>query len=744
MNYTTYLRWGIIGGLCIALFIPFIAPPPLGFALFGNVFFPYITPKNFAFRIIVELLLLAYVVLAVREPKFRPKASMLMWATLAFVIWMGIATVFSVDPVKSFWSNFERMEGYVGLLHLFVLFVVAGTVLTAEKWWLPFFRVSIAASVLMGFYGVLQLFNHALISAQSGSRVDTTFGNATYLAEYMLIHIFLTLFLFLHDYKSKTARWLYAGALVLQVTTLFFTETRGAALGVLGGLVVMGVYIAWRARGVEWALMRKVALGVLVGLVLAGGVFVAFRETIMVQNIPMLSRLASISLNDPTTMSRFLYIWPMAIKGSLERPVAGWGQENFSYIFNKNYSPAMYAQEQWFDRAHNQFLDWLVAGGIPAFLLYLSLFFLAAWAFFRSNTLSAPEQGALLGLLAAYAFSVMFVFDNLVSSLFFFLILAFAYSLSRQELPRFMFLTKPASDAAVAVVAPIAAVVILGGAWMLNGDGIARAQTLISAITQTDPTGATKDPAQNLEDFKKTLELGTLGYQEVVEQLFQFASNQVAPSTNLNPEVKQEFYTLTRNAGENLLTQRPDDARLELFMGIFLNQFGQHDEALQYLHKALEHSPGKQHILFQIGITYIQTGNTAQALPVLKEAYDLAPDYQTASIYYATGLLYAGQKGAADEVLKERFGTVLHDDPTLLQVYASMGQYDRLIAIWAAKVEKDPTNVDLLLKLANAYFTAGDKAGSIKTLRQIATLRPSMANQVENLISQIESGTLKP
>jgi len=744
MQYSDYLRWGIIGGLCVALFIPFIAPPPLGLSIFGNLFFPYITGKNFTFRIIVELLLLAYVVMAVREPKYRPQASHLMWATLAFVVWMGVATLFSVDPVKSFWSNFERMEGYVSLLHLFALFVIAGTVLTASKWWKQFFRVSIAASALMGFYGVLQLFNSDLISSQSGLRVDTTFGNATYLAEYMLVHIFLTLFMLLNDYKSKAAWWLYGSALALQATTLFFTETRGAALGVLGGLVVMGVYIVWRARGREWALLRKISLGSLAGLVLLSGLFFALRDTTFIQNTPMLSRLASISLDDPTTMSRFLYIWPMAVKGGLERPVAGWGQENFSYIFNANYNPAMYAQEQWFDRAHNQFLDWLVAGGVPAFVLYIALFALAVWVIFRSNTLSAPEQGALIGLLTAYAFSIMFVFDNLVSAFYFFLILAFIHSLSRQELPRFMFLTKPASDQVVAVVAPIAAVVLLGSAWMLNSNGIVRAQTLISAITQTDSTGVAKDPAQNLEDFKKTLERGSLGYQEVVEQLFQFASNQVAPNTSLDPQLKQEFYTLARSAGENLLEQRRDDARLELFMAIFLNQFGQHDEGLQYLKKALEHSPKKQHVLFQIGITELQIGNTTQALPVLKEAYDLAPEFEAASVYYAAGLLYAGQRQQADALLQESFGTVLHDDPVLVQVYTNTGQYDRLIGIWAAKVEKDPTSVELRLGLANAYFVAGDKTGAIRELRQIATLRPSMASQVESLISQIESGSLKP
>ena len=744
MYYTTYLRWGIIGGLCVLLFVPFIAPPPLGLAFFGNMFFPYITGKNFAFRILVELMLLAYVILAVREPKFRPKTSLLMWSTLAFVAWMGIATVFSVDPVKSFWSNFERMEGYLGLLHYFALFVVAGAVLTASKWWPQFFRVSVAASVLMGFYAMLQLFNPDLISSQSGSRVDTTFGNAAYFAVYMLIHVFLTLFLLIRERKYALARWLYGVALVLQVAGLFFTETRGAALGLMGGLLVMAIYIAWRARGAEWALLRKVSLGGLAGIVLLGGVFFAARDTEFVKTTPMLSRLASISLDDRTTVSRFFYIWPMAVTGGLERPVTGWGQENFSYIFNANYDPAMYSQESWFDRAHNQCLDWLVAGGVPAFLLYVSLFALAVWATMRSSVLSAPEQGALLGLLAAYAFSNMFVFDNLVSAFYFYLILAFAHSLSLVELPRWMFLSKPVSDQGVAVVAPIAALLILGSAWALNAGGIARAQTLIDAITPSTETGAARNPEENLADFKEVLAQGSLGRQETIEQLFQFSSNRVAVDQSFDPQVKQEFYTFTRAEGESLLNERPNDARIELFMGIFLNQFGQYNEALQYLEQASLHSPNKQQILFQIGLTHLQKGDTMQALPVLKKAFDLAPEFSDARIYYVAGLFYAGRQTEADALLEEGFGTVVYDDPILVQVYTNVRAFERVVGIWAARVEKDPNNVDVRLGLANAFFIAGDKEGAIGELQRVKQLRPSMASQVDALITQIQSGALQP
>lgn len=730
-TYQKLLRWVLLGGLSLVPFISFIVAG----GIVPDMFFPFITGKNFVFRVLIELLLAAYIVLAIREPKYRPKMSLLMWAALAFVAWMGVATLFSVDPIKSFWSNFERMEGYVGLLHLLVLFIIGGAVLTAEKWWDKFFRISISASAIMGLYALLQVFGALAISTQSGNRVDTTFGNATYLAVFMLIHIFITLFMLAREYRHTGLRWFYSFALLLQGFGLFFTETRGALLGVVGGLIVAALYIAWAARGDEWASLRRGALWALGSIGILVVMFFAVKDMAFIQEMPGLGRLASISLNDPTTQSRLFYIWPMAIEGALERPLTGWGQENFSYIFNEHYNPAMYAQEQWFDRAHNQFLDWFVAGGAPAGLLYLSLFVLAAWAFFRSHELAVPEAAALLGLLAAYAFNNLFVFDNLMSAVYFFLILAYAHTLSRKALPRFMVLSKPASEHTVAIVAPVVAVVVIGGALMFNAQPIARAQTIIDALQ-----GGTVEARLAL--FEKALTQGTLGKQEVVEQLFQFASGSVAPSTSVEPAVKQEVYTVTRSAGEQLLAERVDDARLELFMGAFLTQFRNYDEALAHLSRAQELSPRKQQIAFRLGLLYLQQGETQKALATFKAAFELAPAYEEARVFYASALYYAGQSAEADTLLTERFGTVLVDNDQLLLAYSNTKQYDRVIGVLKGRVDKDPENLQRYLDLAGGYLASGDKERAISTLKEVARRDPAKAAQVQQFIAQIQSGAL--
>lgn len=737
MNYTMYLRWGVIAGLFATLFIPLIVADG---SFMPTLFFPYITGKGFLFRIIIEIVAALYIILALRDPKYRPRGNWIMWAVLGFVAWMAIATATSADPIKSFWSNFERMEGYVGLMHLFIYFVIMGAVLKAENLWDRFFNTAIGISMFMGLYALmqgLQLFGmHP--SSQSGTRADTSFGNATYLAVYMLFSMFLTLYMLARQGKlSSTMQTLYGVALVLQFAGLYLTQTRGALLGIIGGLFIAMIWVAWQARTSEWKTLRKWAIGGMVAMVALVGVFFALRSASLLPQGGTLGRLASISTSDLTTMSRFKYIWPTAIKGAIERPLTGWGQENFSYVFNKHYQPGMWNQEQWFDRAHNQFLDWMIAGGFPAFLLYIALFGLAAWTIIRSRELTVPQQAALLGLLAAYAFNNLFVFDNLTSSLYFFSVLAFVYGLSQNSLPGRAWLSRPVGHHGVAIAAPLVVILVATLGWALNAQGLARAGTLVKTISDTS------DPAATLANFKLALAPGAwpggaLGYQETTEQLLTFSGNSIASSQASN-EIKSEYYTTSIDAMQRLIDQREGDARIELFASGFYGQFGKLSEALAHAQKALALSPRKQQILFQLGLVYVNSGELEKALEAFKQAYESAPENPQALVYYAMGEYFAGNTAAGDALLAERFGSTIVDNEQVLQVYGNLKMYDRVIKIWKLRVEKNPKDFNTNLSLASAYYASGDRAGAVAQLKAMQQLDPAKAGQLQALIDQLSA-----
>ncbi|OHA78488.1 MAG: hypothetical protein A2V96_02560, partial [Candidatus Yonathbacteria bacterium RBG_16_43_6] len=422
----------IIANIVVAM--GFVAVPFIPFIVLGNsTFFPFIVGKNFAFRVIVEIMLSAWVVLMAIDPAYRPRKSYLLGALVAFLAIITLTGLLGENPEKSFWSNFERMEGVITYLHLFAYFIVASTVLSVRAMWRTYLNFHVGVGVAMAMYGVLQ-WAGMLTVVQDGIRVNGTLGNAAYLGTYALFNIFLALFLMVHTSVTETgARMrmlLYGAVAILQTFVLYHTATRGAMLGLIVGVGIAMILIALFER--ERLMLRKIAIGTLLALTLFVGGFIVLRDTSFVRESPVLARFASISLTEKTTKSRFM-VWNMAYQGFKEHPIRGWGMENFNYVFNEYYNPNMYDQEQWFDRAHNVFFDWLIAGGFPALLAYLSLFGCALYCIWRrARTLSVLEKSVLTGLLGGYFFQNLFVFDNITSLIYFFTILAFVESISNK------------------------------------------------------------------------------------------------------------------------------------------------------------------------------------------------------------------------------------------------------------------------------------------------------------------------
>src|SRR3989344_5047359 len=156
-------RWVSLGSLLALALLPLIVT--------SGLFFPFITGKAFFFRVLVEIGFSAYAVLAILEPTYRPRRSWLFWIFGAFVVWMFIADLFAANVGKAFWSNFERMEGWVTLAHLFAFFVMAGGLFSELKRVRTFWLVSLAISGIVCLYGFLQL-SGAITINQGGTRID--------------------------------------------------------------------------------------------------------------------------------------------------------------------------------------------------------------------------------------------------------------------------------------------------------------------------------------------------------------------------------------------------------------------------------------------------------------------------------------------------------------------------------------------------------------------------------------------
>ena len=634
MNIQKILANGVVlAGFVVVPFIPFVI-------LSQSTFFPFIVGKNFAFRVVVEIMLAAYLVLAVIDPEYRPRKTYLLWAFVAFLGIITLAAIFGENPTKSFWSNFERMEGVVTYLHLFAYFVVASTVLTVRDMWRPYLNLHLGAGVIMAIIALMQLKGAAV-----GFRVDGTLGNSSYLGIYAYFNIFIALYFLTKESLTMTGEHVrvatYSAIAALQTVVLFYTGTRGAVLGLIVGLGLATLLVAIFER--ERKGLRIVAVSILVALlVIIGGFFVA-RNSTFVKETPLLARFSQLTTGGISTNARVM-VWGMAWQGFKERPVLGWGMENFNYVFNKYYDPKMYGQEQWFDRAHNVFFDWLIAGGIFGLLGYLSLFvagFYYIWK--RGHSLSVLEKSVLTGLLGGYFFQNLFVFDNLTSLIYFGTILAYIESFGHTE-------KKTASVGVsddVRTVVGWSGIILVGVlVFAINYSGFMQNITLIRALSESSDKG----PVHNLDLFKQVIAYQSFGTAEAREQLGQFSMNGFDRTKGLS-EVQRNFIILALGELEKQAAELPRDARYQLFAGSFLIQVGQVDQALPYLLEAHRLSPNKQTILFELGNAYYLKKDMAKTEEMFKQAYELAPEYDNARKFYAEILKQNGKTAEAARLM---------------------------------------------------------------------------------------------
>lgn len=725
MKMETILKKVVLAGIFLVPFIPFIVSTSL--------FFPFITGKNFAFRIIVEIIFGGWLALMLYNPAYRPRFSWLLAAIASFVGVIALADIFGENPLKSIWSNFERMEGLVTLVHLLMYFLVVGTVLNTEKLWLRFLNTSVAVSGILGIYGLFQLWGVITIN-QGGVRLDATFGNATYLAIYMLFHVFITAFLLMRWRGERTVRHMYVGVMVLQLFMIYLTATRGAILGLLGGVVLAALLVALFGRAQEK--LRKISIGAIVGVLLVVGGFFAIKNTEFVKNSPVLSRFATISLSSGTVSARF-EIWDIALQGVKERPLLGWGQENFNFVFNKYYKPELYNQEQWFDRVHNIVLDWLIAGGVLGFLAYLLMPLMTLFYLWRPrNTFfSIPEKSVITGMLAGYGFHNLFVFDNVISYILFFTVMAFiyfAYNKSAHPEEVAVEASRKNTDIVSWVYMPAIVLFTVVALYMVNGKPLLTAHTLLSALA-TQPGSA-----EQIEYFKKAFSYDTFGNQEATEHLAQTIGS--LAQSQLDIETKQEYFSLFQTEMQKVVDRVPNDARTQLLFGTILDAYKQYATAEPYLTRAHELSPQKPTILFELGLNTLKRGDIDGALAIFKKAHELAPAYREGRVFYAVGAVYAGDRALLESILVPEFGSIIVDSDHLLQAYFKNGMLGEVLGIWKLRVENNPNDTQTHLGLAATYLELEERENSIAEIERAIELSPSFRAQGEYLIREIRAG----
>ncbi len=706
------LKWSVI----IGLFLVTISPTIIS----SSLLFPFIAGKALYFRAIIDIVFALYVILALRDPQYRPKKSLLSLIATIFLVVVFVADMFGVNSHKSIWSNFERMEGFFMILHLWMFYIVAGSVMV-KKHWQAWMNSSIVVSTIIAVYGLLQVFGKIEIR-QGADRLDATLGNASYLAVYMLLNIGFALYLLLERSKERWAQVVYGISILLNLYIIYKTATRGTILGIVVGAIVASIIYVWKEKHNK--IGRYVAMIMLAVVFLSGAGFYAIKDTQFVKNNVTLRRIASTTLQNARTK----YIWPIAFKGISEKPILGYGQDGFNYVFNKFYNPKMWTEEQWFDRAHNVFLDWFIAAGVLGFGLYVTLYVLSILYIWKGS-FHVHEKAVLIGLVVAYAIHNMTVFDNISSYILFFALLAFLHSLKAKDYVYKEFEIN--KDVLELVITPATIVVMLVCLYFVNIVPYRLGGMIIDGIRQY-PEGLNK----NLGIHRNALDINVTGSQEAREQIIQNAENIIRSSKD--PKTQQAFFELAQLAIKKQIEYAPLDARSYILGGSFLNRVGRFDDALPLLIKASELTPNKQSPLFEIISNQLNRNKFAEAVVTAKKAVDLDPAYPDAQRLYMIALLYAGDNQTFEKFLLDNLPTEANQQ--FLAIMIEKKQTRLIPQIFDNLIKNSPKDSQLRISLATAYMINGQRNKAIEVISQAIKDFPEFTTQGNQLIADIMSG----
>ncbi len=708
------------------------AVPFLTMFVVNDYFFPFITGKNFAFRILVEIAFVSWALLALIDTKYRPKFSWVLASFAALILVMFFANLLGQDPQTSFWSNFERMDGYITLVHVFLYMVALGSMLTSKKHWNKYLNTTLGVSLIVAMYGLAQY--SGAIAGAGGGRIESYLGNSAYMAIYMFFHIFIAFWLFV-DSKSNVAKVIYALLATLFIFVLIQTGTRGTALGLLAGSTVMVAYVA--IFGARYPIFRRYAIGSFVALFLVAGSFYAMRDSELVQSSPNFARIANIDLASDLKVRGT--IWGMALEGVKERPLLGWGQGNFNYVFNENYDPFLFGQEQWFDRVHNIFLDWLIAGGALGFIAYFGIFAACLYYLVISplrrpdeQTFTVLERGVLIGMLAGYMTHNLVVFDNLISYIFFAVVLALIHSRVGEVIPK---IAKVEVDKNLInqFFVPVAAVVVVALIYTLHVPGMQAAGDIIDGYRATAPEA-------RLEAFKQAIDRDSFAHQEITEQISQQAMG-MASDPKVTPQVKEEFVQVAEGELNRLVEEKPGDARVHVFFSTFYRSLGNLEKAGEQMDIARELSPRKPSIVMQQAIIKYSQGDVAGARDLFKEAFELDTRNNEALEYYASTLFATGDADGAkalitDDLTFKRFA--LSD--FFVKTVNDAGDTVYLIELYESRVEQKPEIAQNWASLSFLYYQAKDNARAIEVLKTAQEKVPSFSKSAQCFINNMEAG----
>jgi len=459
------------------------------------------------------------------------------------------------------------------------------------------------------------------------------------------------------------------------------------------------------------------------------------------------SKIQEIITTNLKDMNARILVWKIAWKGFLERPIFGWGVENFNVVFAKFFNPKLYLKEYggeiWFDRTHSIIMGTLINSGIIGLISYLSIFFVSVISLFKKSFNENKEKitinVTIISLLIAYFAQNLFVFDMISSYIVLFLTLAFInYLINKDKYDDNQISGVPINR----VTSNLAIFIIfISTSIFLYFGNIQPAQSAINIVNVVKST----DINSQFDFYKKSL--NSLRYDNEINRFFEssFKKQLNKPQSDRGVLLKVLRFAQERtkkDTEENKLNLRTRFNLSELYVIDY--QLTNDDNKLKLAEitteEAIKISPNNQYGYYLLSDIRSRQGDSTSSLALIQKAIDLEP--RLGSSYWYLVPFY-DKKGDYEKALyyvnkAEENGFMWRESPSavmgVIRLYEDSDRYKETIPLYGDLLKSYPKDSNLWLKLGVALYNIGEKDHAKEVAEKAIKLNPDLSKQAPDVL----------
>jgi len=768
-----HFSWVYKIGFFIILALPILAVPPL--------FHPAAWGKTIVFRIIFSILIFFFIYqiiyhksdIILEKLKSKPVKMILGILALLFVLSL-LSTVFSPEKSFSFWGSPYRAGGFLNFA-FYIIFAVLTFLILKPKDWKLIWNVSIGTALAVSIFSLLQIFGvfkEFLVSY--GARMPGTLGSTIFLALYLSFFVFLSLSFIIIE-KNKIKKNFYIIFLLLIAYVIFLSVTRAVFLGLLIGGLYFILFYPKKLAFLKIATLVLLTLGAL-------GIYYINTPSEKISSSPFITKnytLTTLIYKLKTNLifedPRFSY-WIIAINSLKEKPLLGYGPENFSIGFDKYFDPSLpnlnYMTMGQVDRAHNFIFDTAVTMGIPALLTFLSLFGVIFWQLQKLKNLHKSEEisinqrlvaHGIQATLIAYFIGVSFSFDTFDTYLIFFLLVGYCLHLiySNNKIIENQLLSTKINEKTLlkktikyrkALIVLLFFLLVLF-IWQYN----LKPLLINNELNWANFYSKSGECQKAIDKIEKVLP----SHSFIDSYILLKYSDILKDCQKTNPGKGEEFTQKSIQILEKVSKLRPTYTRTWILLGIYHNLLVEKKQNLKseekesilskaelYFNKALQLNPKGQQIFLELSDTYLLWGKYDEAKKMAEQCIKINANLGNCWLQKALSNIVLGELTQAKENIEKASQNKLNVNSKeslsqLLVIYLTAIQnlkntnleyYKPLIEIYKKLISLSPDNFQYHASLAYTYKTLGEYKKAREEAMIVIELSPGSKPSVEEFL----------